>query len=341
MNLNENLVFPQNQMRSILVKCIDRLDPRFYPAELREGELDTLGTEIAKYCGCSKRSIVIGVGSDQILDLIFRMKLGSRGKMVTVDPTYSMYSVLAKRLGADVDFVRVRSSTAKEPFSLALDELIASAKRANILVIASPNNPTGVQYPIDEIRALIQSLPETLVVIDEAYVEYADYSTAGLLKSNKKLIITRTFSKAFGLASLRLGYLLSSDENFINELSEKFQYPYPVSGFSVLMATELLRRKSLVLEYAEKTKSCRKELIEYLQKLGDKFLKVVPRSDSNFVVVRSKRSKSIAEELLSKYSVAVKYIPKMGLETEFLRITVGSREMNQKLLYSLRRIAGA
>jgi len=91
MNLNENLIFPPNLLRSILRKCTDKLDPRYYPDELGTGEMKTLTDEIARYCGCSRDFVSIGVGGDQLIDLIFRMKVNRRkGKplILTVDPTF-------------------------------------------------------------------------------------------------------------------------------------------------------------------------------------------------------------------------------------------------------------
>ena len=343
MNLNENIVMPLNRVRPIIAKCADEFDPRYYTPELGEGELRTLTNEIAKYSSCSSGSVALGFGSDQILDLVFAIKFGrSRTKLVTVDPTYSMYSILAQRLGAQVVSIKLAPSTAREPFSLIPKNVVQTSKKSGvkILVLASPNNPTGIQYPAEEILTIAESLPDTAIVIDEAYVEYAGYSMSKYLSRNRNLILVRTFSKAFGLANLRLGYLLSSDSAFVEKFISEFQYPYPVAGFAVQMATELLRRKPLILEYAEKTKKYRQELIEGLQRFRNG-LSVISRSDANFVVVKSKMARKIAEDLLVRYAIAVKYIPKMGAESEFLRVTVGSREMNEKLLYSLRRIMAA
>ena len=343
MNLNENIVMPLPRLRSIIAKCTDEFDPRFYTSTLGEGELRTLTTEIAKYSGCSSSSVALGFGSDQTLDLVFKMKFGSsQNKLVTVDPTYSMYSILARRMGASIVSVKLAPSTAENPFSINSREIIQTSRKNNVkvLVLASPNNPTGIQYAEEVILEIVESLPDLPIVIDEAYMEYARYSASKFLSNNRNLILARTFSKAFGLANMRLGYLLSSDTSFVDNYNNDFQYPYPLAGFAVLLATELLRRKSLVLEYAEKTKTYRHELIEGLQRLGSGLI-VIPRSDANFVVVKSKISKKIAEELLSKYAIAVKFIPKMGTEGEFLRITVGSREINERLLYSLRKILAA
>lgn len=339
MNLNENVVLPDNLMRSVIARSIDRVDPRFYPSGLNEGEIQALTVEISKYCNCSTNCVAIGSGGDQLLDLLFRMKLKrSSDKMVTVDPTYSMYSLIARRLGAQVSQVKLSASGDQKPFSLKLEEIlkISRKKKAKMLVLSSPNNPTGIQYPIDEITTLLAELPNITLVLDEAYVEYGGYSAEKLLSRYKNLVILRTFSKAFGLASLRLGYVLSSDVKLIDKLNNNVQLPYPVSGVTIAVAQEMMRRKALILDYAKKTKLFRAELMESLGKF-DK-LSVIPNPSGNFVLVKSKQSRKIAEELLSNYAIAVKYIEELGSEREFLRITVGTRELNQKLLYALRRI---
>ena len=339
MNLNENVVLPDNLMRSVIARSIERIDPRFYPSGLNAGHNQALTVEISNYCKCSSACVAIGSGGDQLLVLLFRMQLKrSSNRMVTVDPTYSMYSLIARRLGAQISQVKLRSSSDPKPFSMKLDEIlkIARNKNAKILVLSSPNNPTGIQYPIDEIVTLLTELPNITLVLDEAYVEYGGYSAEKLLGRYKNLVILRTFSKAFGLASLRLGYVLSSDTKLIDELNNDVQLPYPVTGFSVVVAQEMMRRKALILDYANKTKLFRRELMESLGKFD--ILSVIPYSSGNFVLVKSKESRKIAEELLSNYAIAVKYIEKLGNETEFLRITVGTRELNQKLLYALRRI---
>ena len=335
MNLNENLVLPLARMRSVLVKCIDEFDPRIYPSEATEGEARTLRERIAKYCNCSSRSVGLGSGSDQIIDIAYHMSLGKGGKIVTVDPTYSMYSIFAKRIGAPLLNVKLGLSTAKDPFSLDETKLVRACRNKGVkmLSLISPANPTGIQYQEEQLKKIIESVPDIPVLLDEAYVEYGEYAFSKYVSKYPNLMIVRTFSKAFGLANLRLGYLLAN-EALIKKFEKEFQYPYAVSGLAVSIASEFLERKSLILEHVQKTKLYRRELIESLGKMG---FSVVKKSDTNFVLVRSKEAKKIAQELM-KYAIAVKYIPNMGREREFLRISVGSREMNQRLLYSLRRI---
>lgn len=343
MNLNENIVFPRNVMRTILAKCTDEFDPRFYPPAIDEAGSLLLNKEIAKYCDCSSSSVAIGAGADQLIDLVFGMFLTKRSDtVVVVSPTFPMYPIFARLHRVTVKETWLNSSTATNPFSLPVSAVKQAYKKqtnAKLLVIVSPNNPTGIQYPSEQLEEILEEVPDKPVLLDEAYAEYARYDAARrFLNSHKNLIVLRSFSKAFALASLRLGYLLSSDVGFIRRFNENCQYPYPITGLSLSMGIELLRRKKTVLEWVRKTKIFRDDLIVSLQKFAPN-LRVVPISDTNFLLVQAKGSKRIADELLAKYAIVVRYFPDLGKEkNEFLRITVGSAEANNRLLFALRRI---
>ena len=342
MNLNENLVLPRKLIKFLATRSIDRLDLRHYPSNMESGEVLTLRREIARYCNCSTGSVAIGSGSDQVMDLLFRASLKKMSdKLLTIDPTFSMYGVLASRLGSKTVFVKAQASNyGGGAFSLDFKRLLVKCKDKNvkIIVLASPNNPTGIQYPLQEIEALVACLPDKTFMLDEAYVEYAEYSATSLLRSYPNLFIARTFSKAFGLASLRLGYLVCSNERIIEEINNELQYPFPITTLSAIIATDMLRKKDVVIRYAKKTKRLRQEMIESLSTLG-KGIRVVSQSNTNFVLVQCPKAWKIAVDLLSNYAIALKYIPKLGREKEFLRISVGTREMNQKLLRALQKVA--
>ena len=352
MNLNENLVLPQTFLRSISVRCLDKLDLRSYPSSLKEGEMLAFIQEISRYNNCSSEMVSIGAGGDQLIDLLIRMRLRkSSDTLVTVDPTFPLYSMMASRLGAKVVTVPLgpfNPRDYKSSFNLKLEELLkaSGSKNCRVLALASPNNPTGVQYPLDQIRHILESLPNVTVLVDEAYVEYANYSVLKLLNSYPNLVILRTFSKAFAIPSARLGYIICSDADFVREFTQEHQYPYPVASFSVLLGIELLKRKSVVLDAANKAKILRGELTQSLIDFGlrkkrSPTLINASESSANFVLFHCEGAGRIARELLQKYRIAVKYIEKIGQERDFLRICVGTREINERLLYSLRRITAS
>ena len=341
MHLNENLVLPQSFLRAISIRCLDRLESRYYPSELDSGEMFDLLVEISKYCNCSTDNVCLGDGSDQLIDLLFRMKLKKTSDLlVTINPTFSIYELLAKRQGARTFSIPLKRYNSEDPFALAEDTLIKTckSKNAKVLALASPNNPTGVQYPIEQVKRIIEALPNVTILLDEAYVEYASYNACRLISQYKNLLIMRTFSKAFALASHRLGYFLSGDLGFVKSFNEEYQYPYPVAAFGVLIATVLLRNRAQVIESANRTKELRKELSD---KLGEGKLSLHPcsNSEANFVLAQSNEARKIASELLEKYSIAIKLIESIGTTKGFVRITVGTAQLNERLLYSLRRIS--
>src|SRR5271157_1222397 len=132
MNLNENLVLPQSFLRSVSVKCLDKLDLRNYPSSLNEGEMLSLVQEISKYCNCSSEMISLGAGGDQLIDLLIRMRLEkSSDTLVTVDPTFPLYSMMAKRVGArvvNIPLAPFNSRDSTMSFSLPLEELLNACK---------------------------------------------------------------------------------------------------------------------------------------------------------------------------------------------------------------------
>jgi len=344
MHMNENLVLPRSFLRAVSLRCLDKLESRYYPSEPDSGEMFELLVEISRYCGCSTEMICIGVGSDQLIDLIFRMKLRRpRDSLVTVNPTFTLYELMARRQGANVFSVPVERFSSATPFALDEDALIKTcrSKNAKVLALASPNNPTGVQYPIEQIKRIIEALPRVTILLDEAYVEYAQYDATKLLGSYKNLVIMRTFSKAFALASHRLGYLVTSDVDFVKKFNEEYQYPYPVASFGVLVATMLLRNKDQVIASARRTKELREELSEQLSTERFRALRKTADSQANFVLVQCDQASRIASELLGKYAIALKLIESIGRDKGFLRITVGTEQLNQRLLFSLRRVLGS
>ncbi len=344
MNLNENLVLPAEFVRKAMRDCVRDIDSRFYPSELDDGEMKELKSLAAEYCSSKEWMVELGSGSDQLIDLLCRMKLGGSGdQLVTVKPTFSMYALRARRCGARTVEVPLEFTPLQEdPFPLETRKVVEAcrSRNAKLLVLASPNNPSAVQYEIEQLREILDCIPSgVFVLLDEAYVEYARYSAARLLQKYPRLIILRTFSKAFGLASHRIGYIVSSNHSLIDEFEDGFQYPFPLTAMSVKLAGKLLKQKGVILRYAEKTKKLRKDLMDSLGDLSGAGFHVVPKSDGNFVLLESQDSEKTAKMLLTRYRIAVKYIPNMISSRSFIRITVGTSSMNSTLLEALKSIA--
>src|SRR5487761_44735 len=344
LNLNENLVLPADFVRKAMRECEKSIDSRFYPSDLDDGEMKELRSLIAEYSGSKEWMVELGCGSDQLIDLLCRMKLGKEGdELVTVRPTFSMYALRARRCEAKIVEVPLGFSRLEEnPFPLETRKVLNACRSQNakLLVLASPNNPSAIQYEIEQMREILDCItPNIFVLLDEAYIEYARYSATFLLRKYHSLIILRTFSKAFGLASHRIGYVVSSNRDLLDEFDDGFQYPFPLTAMSAKLAVKLLKPKQVILRCAEKTKKLRRDLIDSLGNLSNPGFKVVPKSDGNFVLVESPDSERIAKTLLTKYRIAVKYIPNMISNNSFIRITVGTDAMNSRLLEALKGIS--
>lgn len=339
LNLNENLVMPLNMIERAMRYYERNADPRLYPSESTEGEMWELRSLLGKYCDCEPSLVELGCGSDQLIDLLCRFRLRAKDVLVTVKPTFSMYALRARSCGARVVQVPVDySPSGRDPFPLETDKLVkaCSANKAKLLFLASPNNPTGIQYSLPQLKEILESIPSsTLLVLDEAYVEYCEYTARSLLRKYPNLIILRTFSKAFGLASHRLGYIVSYNQELKKEFGSGIQLPFPISGLAASLALELLRQIKVILYYAKKTVRLRENLISSLQDLKTPNFRVVERSDANFVLVESPFSERIARTLLTEYRIAVKFLPEMIGDKSFLRITVGTNTMNSRLIEAL------
>jgi len=193
---NENFVIGKQYQQDLIQNARKVTDIREYPL----GRTEKLVLALSKYLKVPQNMIGIGNGSDQILDLILANFASKQTRVLTSDPTFGFFEERCKLYSIP---------TIKIPFSkdmtLDLNKFLTKSKSADILYLDSPNNPTGFQFSKKDLEKLVKKFGG-LVIIDEAYVEFGDYSLINLTKSLKNLIVVQTFSKTFGLAGLRLGY---------------------------------------------------------------------------------------------------------------------------------------
>ncbi len=322
LNANENFFIPKETLVNLLMEVVEAYDPRVYP---QEEEIE-LKKALGKYFSLSPEHIIIGAGSDQIIDLITRLFLGKSNEVLSITPTFSIYKHSASLQGA-----RYINVPLKDDFSLDIEEISSkTTTKTRLFFICSPNNPTANQFSIEEVRSLIECFPG-LVAVDEAYVEFADYSTARWIEKHENLIVLRTFSKAFSLAGLRLGYAVSNPELTMT-LSRKIQLPYSVNSIALRMGLKLLENMEVVHKAVERLKRERVRLIRRLNEI-----KGVAAFDSqtNFVLFQTKKPSNEVFQSLLKQGILVKNVGKILHLYECLRTTVGLPEMNNKLLTAL------
>ena len=317
LNSNENLFLDKKLMNALLVEAAEETDPRFYPQDEDEKLRELLG----ELNGVSPNRIVVSAGGDQVIEILF--SLLQRGDSVTaVTPTFSMYPRAAAQRS-----VELREAVLLPDFSLNVQKTLEIAEGCSLLVVCSPNNPTGNQFPREAITELVEGF-SGLVLVDEAYQEYAEYSVADLEYEN--LMVLRTFSKAYGLAGLRLGYCITSEE-LASTLRERFMMPFPVPNVVLNTGIKVLGKQSLIKETIEETKAERGWLIEQLNKLSG--VTAYP-SNTNFVLFKTEKPSSKVYDALMKQGVIVSRQGNI-LGEDCLRVTVAPRALQTRFITAL------
>ena len=225
--------------------------------------------------------------------------------------------------------------TIKIPFSekmkLNIDDFIKKSKSADMIYLDSPNNPTGFQFTRNELKKLIKSFKGP-IIIDEAYVEFADSSVVSLVKQYDNLIVVRTLSKAFGLAGLRLGYFVANKK--ITDIFTKIiQYPYPLNTLAIQCGILALQKSNKISSVFSLIKNERKKIIQNLRK-SNAF--EVFDSNANFVLFDAKGADSRVYNALIEQGISIRKLGKLGMHKGCLRVTVGTPEMNSKFLLAIR-----
>jgi len=282
-----------------------------------------LRSKISTVFGANVDQIFVGNGSDEVLSLLIRTFVDPGERVLYTYPSYVLYETLAQLNAVEYEAIELDDN-------FSLPEKIFRAK-GKILFIASPNSPTGNSVPNQTIARLCESF-KGLVIADEAYADFSTSSCVGLLKENPNLVVLRTFSKSFSLASIRVGFALASTD-IIDDLM-KTKDSYNVNLLSQLAAEAALDDLEYMRANAKKIIRTRERLSESLRKLG---FMVYP-SESNFVLAKYSHgsAKALYEEL-KKRKVLVRYFPLRRLE-DSLRISIGTDDEVNILLSELEDI---
>lgn len=289
-----------------------------YP-DPRQQELKSL---ISKIKGIPVKNMFIGNGSDEAIDLCFRVFCEpGKDNAVSIAPTYGMYQV-----AADINDVEVRQVPLGPDFSLPFEGLLSACDdNTKLMFVCSPNNPTGNAFPVAQILSLADRF-DGILVVDEAYIDFSSQpSLAGFIKDFPNLIVLQTLSKAYGLAALRLG-LAFADERTMSMFAN-VKYPYNISLAGMEKAMGLLRRD--VAAEVEVIKAERARMAEALAALP-RVRKVWP-SDANFLLVQVDDARGLYNELLDAQVIVRDRSRVLGCDG-CLRITIGTREENDKVL---------
>jgi len=319
LNTNENPFPPSPDVKQAIEEFISSGGLRLYPHPLG-GELRQAISELT---GHPTEGIICGNGSDDILAIIMRACGKYEERVVLTYPTYSLYSVLCRVYGLEYkeyDLVQA------EDFSLPKELYLA---RGSLLFLSVPNAPTGTLFALEQIERLIKGFPG-VVVLDEAYVDFAERDHLALLADCPNLLIVRTLSKGYSLASLRIGYALGS-ASLIEGLL-KVKDSYNLNALAIAVGAAALRDP-------EHLKRNREALIRERQRLAGELTTLgfgVYPSQANFLLARHARAEEIYARLKGR-QVLVRYFRSRRLE-ECLRFTVGSAKDNDLLLQALKEL---
>ncbi len=283
--------------------------------------------QLASLKSCGVENIFLGNGSDEIIDLIIRIfcEPGQDQIMIT-DPTYGMY-----RVCADLSNISVQTVSLKQNFQLDTDRMLPLLKKGvKILFLCSPNNPTGNLMGKEDIKFLLERF-SGIVVVDEAYIDFSHHeSILPWLSDYSNLVVMQTFSKAWGLAGIRLGMAFSSPQ--VIDLLYKVKPPYNVNSQTQHHALKALMNHRLKEEWVKKILADKEKLINHLNKLD--FVKLVYPSDANFVLVKMNDANAVYDYLKAA-GIVVRNRSNVHLCDNCLRITVGTRSENTELLETL------
>lgn len=321
LNTNENPYPPAPAVYEEAGK-IDMSMYRKYP----DPACDILREALANNYGVTSDNVFVGVGSDDVLSMIFLTFFNSKKPILFPDITYSFYSVWAEVYG-----IPYERPALDENFNIRAEDYYTENGG---VVIANPNAPTGIYRNLDFIRDILDHNQDVIVVVDEAYIDFSgNTSMLKELDKHPNLVVLQTFSKAWGMAGIRLGMAFTSTE--IISLMNKVKYPYNVNLLTQAKALEQLEKYNRIEEWVKILLSERSRLMDMFSKL-DICLQIYP-SNANFFLAKVKNATAIYNYLVDN-GIIVRNRSHISLCGNSLRITIGTPEENNTLIESLKNM---
>jgi len=270
-----------------------------------------LREKIAKYVGLSSKNIQYFSGSDAALEIVTNVHSSHESKIIIISPTYDNY-----RVYADIKSKNVNLLFPDNIFNFDKNLHLSIPQNSDIVYLCNPNNPTGWLYPLEYLDFLLKRFPQTIFIIDEAYSEFNGESCSELINDNDNLYIIKTFSKAFGLASLRIGYVLS-DINNINYINKVKNYK-SITIYATEAAKYALDNIVEMTNYVKEIKESKKVIIEYLKKKNIKYID----TPANFILLKIQNNKSIINRL-SEHNIFIRSLKHLKNCNDLARVTIG------------------
>jgi histidinol-phosphate aminotransferase len=296
--------------------------PDFVPASLRK--------KLAEFAGWTPDGVVVGNGSNELIQATLMVSVGEGKRVLISEPTFALYRQITTILGGDVISVPLDIELR---FNVSALLRVVEESNPDVVILCSPNNPTGCRMIEAELELLLKQA-RGLVVIDEAYFEFAEASVLPLLARHENLAVFRTFSKAMAMAALRVGYLLAAPE-LAREVS-KAVLPYNLNAFSQTVAEVALEMyQSELLPTIQRIVVERERLYQALERVPGV---ATVRSHANFMLVRSPLPPSEVHRELLVRDILVRDVSGYPMLNDYFRVSVGTPEENEKLTNALTEI---
>jgi histidinol-phosphate aminotransferase len=327
-NQNEN---PWDAPASIKAETLQRLQkrqwsryPDFIPADLHN--------RLAQFASWQADGVLAGNGSNELIQALLMVTVNEKKRVLISEPTFALYRQVTTVLGGEVASVPL-----DQKFQFDLPALLKMIERGtpDVVILCSPNNPTGCLIKDEDLRQLLSRAPG-LVVIDEAYHEFAEHSVVPLLSEFENLVVLRTFSKAMALAAFRVGYLLAAPL-LVSEI-RKAVLPYNLNAFSQAAAEVAVDfYDSELLPLVKAIIGERERLFTELSKIPN--LTPVP-SHANFMIVKAGMGAKLVFSELLKHDILIRDVSSYPMLNDYFRVSVGTPAENDLLIKALTEIGG-
>jgi histidinol-phosphate aminotransferase len=294
--------------------------PDFIPAHLHE--------RLAEFAGWKPDGVIAGNGSNELIQAVLMVTMGSGKRVLISEPTFMLYRQVATVLDGEVETVSLTPDLKYDNEAL-LNTI--ETRQPDVTIICSPNNPTGCVIDQNALRSILTA-SQGIVVIDEAYHEFAGQSVVPLLNEYDNLVVLRTFSKAMAYAALRVGYLLAAPD-LVREIG-KAVLPYNLNVFSQIAAEVAMEN------YERELRPLVKQIVAERDRLFDELSRIdglTPvESEANFILVKSATDPTRIFADLLKHDILIRDVSGYPMLREYFRFSVGTPEENDKLLKAIR-----
>jgi histidinol-phosphate aminotransferase len=294
------------------------------------GNVYYLKMKLSDKLNISPEKLIFGAGSNEIIEFLFRTFVKKGEESLSFAPSFSVYGLIAQAIESKCNWIPTN-----EDFSVNFDALAnAINEKTRLIFLANPNNPTGTYFNEEKLIAFLDKVPEdTIVVIDEAYVEFVDANdfpnSISLMDKYPNIVIMRTFSKAYGLASLRIGYAIGQPECI--DMMNRVRQPFNINMAAQVAAEAVLDDNDFLIKTIEEVKNGKKDFYSRLDEIG---LEYIP-SQTNFILIKVGDGKTVFEQLMKK-GVIVRFLGS-GL-SDYIRVDVSNQKGRDAFFQGLKEI---